>query len=66
MAWALSILALPVLYGLSIGPVVYLMAKGGWEPSWLTVFYEPLEWCGHHTPLGEPLRIYVNWWRNLP
>lgn len=61
--WMTVVLLLsPLLYVLSIGPVVRL-AEGGLLPGesvrW---FYQPVIWLHHHTPLAWPLEWYSALW----
>jgi hypothetical protein len=67
--WTTVILAmLPVLYLLSIGPFVYLDEKHALPAPaqhWMIAFYVPLGWLYDHTPLKEPLDLYVEWWERL-
>jgi hypothetical protein len=66
VAWTLSVAAVPVLYLLSIGPVVGLAENdtipNDPPPEWLTAFYMPYEWLYWNTPLQAPLEAYKNWW----
>ncbi len=67
MGWTLSIVAVPVLYILSIGPLWYLVERGTIPepiPKGLEVFYKPLAWIHDNTPLRRPLDAYVDWWIN--
>lgn len=62
-----ALIALPILYILSIGPV-YLsvwMAGSGLPPQVYTVIeilYQPLLLLHEHTALRGPLEAYLNWW----
>ena len=62
------IVILPVIYALSIGPVIYWMERHrparGPDP-WLQTFYGPLLWADEHTPLKKPLDVYTDWWVRL-
>jgi hypothetical protein len=65
-----ALVALPILYVLSIGPVFYAFEKSGVPISpemdaALTVFYTPLRLLCQHTPIEEPLVAYVKWWAYL-
>jgi hypothetical protein len=62
------ILAVPVLYVLSIGPVSYLEATKAYtisQGSRLDRFYGPLGTAMQRTPLDEVLLSYVAWWTEL-
>jgi hypothetical protein len=66
--WTTIILAVPVLYVLSIGPAFYYVEKNGTPrptPAWLENFYEPVVWMHDQTPLKKPLELYVDWWVHL-
>lgn len=62
------LIVLPLVYGLSIGPVGYLLVKfhapSNWRP-YMTAFYQPLIWLGENTSFKEPLEAYVGWWLEL-
>ena len=67
LAWILSIVAVLVLYVLSVGPVCYFEIRGRLphpRPHWLNVVYEPLYWL-FKTPLGKPFDAYLNWWASI-
>lgn len=67
MGWTLSIVAVPVLYILSYGPVVYLINRGTIPhplPKVLVGFYKPWVWLYHDTSLRNPLGTYIYWWIN--
>ena len=53
---------LPVLYVLSIGPVVALVEATGVGREASKVFYAPVIWLHHNTPLKEPLEAYGELW----
>ena len=68
--WTIAvIIALPLLYVLSIGPMIYLTKKGYLPESIadkMETFYQPLGWLADHTSLvGEPLDAYAGWWEEL-
>jgi hypothetical protein len=66
--WMLSILAGPLLYVLSIGPVTYLQAANLCaisQGSRLDRFYGPLGAAMQCAPFNEPLLGYVEWWSRL-
>ncbi len=58
-AWTLSILAVPVLYLLSVPPLCY----GRVLPAgWVAPYAAPFEWLGNNTVLGKLLGPYNSWW----
>ncbi len=61
-AWATLLAALPVLYVLSLGPVILLAKKSGLPQASLRAFYAPLIWLHDHTLLKQPLEWYVGLW----
>jgi hypothetical protein len=56
------LIALPLLYVLSIGPVALCAKKTSTDPQTLRVFYRPVIWLHDHTPLEKPLELYINLW----
>jgi hypothetical protein len=64
-----SVLAVPVLYFLSV-PIVWYLAMwartrsriSDWE--WLEYFVAPYTWL-YDTPLKEVAVIYWNWWQDV-
>lgn len=62
------LLLLPVLYMLSIGPVIFavekLHAKSAIQKPVMT-FYAPMGWLHDHTALKQPIESYVHWWVKL-
>jgi hypothetical protein len=67
-AWALSILAVPVLYVLSVPPIwVAGLRKWGEPPPELLLDYAtPYVWMEENTPLKSSLRAYFDWCLRLP
>jgi len=68
--WTTSVvIALPLFYVLSIGPVIYLGKKDHLPESLadkMETFYQPLGWMADHIPLvGEALDTYAGWWEEL-
>ena len=53
---------LPILYVLSIGPVVALVEKTGVGDEAARVFYAPVIWLHDNTPLEKPLEAYAELW----
>ena len=67
MAWTLSIVAVPVLYILSSGPLHFLVIRGTIPISLqeeLVFYFRPLHLIYHIAPLRRPLDAYDNWWMN--
>jgi hypothetical protein len=63
--WTLWILAVPLAYLLSVGPVVRLTMDRSHPlgvPVWVDTLYRPVEWLHDHTPLEKPLEWYMDWW----
>ena len=55
----------PILYVLSVGPVVGFYHKMQWSTSVLATFYYPLIWLVHNNPFrDETLDLYV-WYVEL-
>jgi hypothetical protein len=68
LIWIAVILAVPVLYILSIGPVSYLQATKSYTispGSRLDHFYGPLGTAIQRAPLNEALLSYVGWWTRM-
>lgn len=62
------LLAVPILYVLSIGPVSYLQATKVYtisQGSRLDHFYGPLGMAMERGPLNEALLGYVDWWTRM-
>jgi hypothetical protein len=67
-AWTLAILAVPVLYLLSVPPLVFGSAKARWRVrSWalMDAYAAPSNWLYDHTPMKKPLGAYTKWWHDL-
>ena len=62
---AATLLAVVVLYALSVGPAYYLALKLGRNPIALDRFYVPLSWATKGTPLEKPIDAYVDLWLRL-
>jgi hypothetical protein len=64
------VVVLPMLYVLSIGPVVCLISNGAVAPSFvpaITTMYWPLEWSAENVPLVGPAIVwYAELWRAVP
>jgi hypothetical protein len=66
LTWALVSLALPVLYVLSTGPLVFYFEKSQSKPAaWVEAFYRPVEWAWDNPVLRKPLEAYLEAWRKL-
>ena len=69
---AAILVALPLLYVLSVGPVFYLLDVTQW--SWrhprlmksIVTMYSPLRPLFEHPFLGPPFQRYTQWWLELP
>lgn len=63
--WLAGAVVATMLYGLSIGPVIYSVVRVGFAkepPHWVGTLYAPVNWTANHTPLGPTIRAYVGWW----
>lgn len=57
------LLVSPILYFLSIGPVIwYVNTMGGPPPEWAVTVYFPLEWLNENC---EPVRPAMDWYIDL-
>jgi hypothetical protein len=69
MTWALSILTVPVLYLLTLPPVILLTLKLSphpTSPSWLDVYCKPSNLiCKSVPPLQRPMSAYYKWWARV-
>ena len=66
-AWALVILAVPVVYVLTfpiVGILTYKRPTVPYpvEPRWRQAYFAPALWLHDNTPLKEPLEKYLAWW----
>jgi hypothetical protein len=57
-----ALIALPLLYTLSVGPAAYLVERTGTGSELAHGVYAPLIWLGENTPLGEPLEWCAQKW----
>ena len=55
-------IAVPVLYFLSMPPVILLWLKMGWPPEPLGTFYAPVVWLHENTFLREAINLYLRLW----
>jgi hypothetical protein len=67
--WVFIILSVPVLYLLSVPPVILLSQRAirpshnnGLPPAWLDAYCVPSNWLYLNTPLKTPMDAYANWW----
>lgn len=73
LTWAVTILVVvPVLYLLSVPPVVYgmfmhrLTAPSTYlRPEWAYVYARPYHWISSNTPLRGPLSAYDEYWQKM-
>jgi hypothetical protein len=70
--WVFVILTVPVLYLLSVPPVILLTQRAtppthnnGLPPPWLEAYSFPHNWLYLNTPLKTPMDAYANWWGKL-
>lgn len=56
------VIAIPLLYVLSIGPAEAIATKYPKCEPVFHKFYFPLGWLAVYTPLGKPLKWYVRLW----
>jgi uncharacterized membrane protein len=58
---------LPMLYVLSVGPIIWMVHSGFISDSSVSVlgeFYRPLEWVTNKVPvIGPAIDTYANWWQ---
>jgi hypothetical protein len=65
-----TLIALPILYVLSIGPAVYLQLAiplSMDSPLFraMNAFYSPLAPLHDHAPFRDPFQAYLLWWMQL-
>jgi hypothetical protein len=74
MGWTLALLAVPVMYLLSVAPMCAMEVKlrptysGGGSPNrpaWLRAYQTLCDWMMEHTPLCDPLDQYQELWDNI-
>lgn len=58
----IAVLALPVLYVLSVGPVVKVAQWLDLDGDRLKTAYAPLIYLHDHTPMKKPLEWYIGVW----
>jgi hypothetical protein len=60
-------LLLPVLYVLSVGPVVAMVQPNSNEPAWFATVYAPLIWLDQNsTAASSFFEWYVGFWVSPP
>lgn len=62
------LIVLPLVYGLSVGPLGYLLEKFHAPMTWrpyVGAFYHPVIWLHDNTPLKKPIEDYTKWWTDL-
>ncbi|MBN2192697.1 MAG: hypothetical protein JW751_07750 [Polyangiaceae bacterium] len=59
---AAILLALPLTYVASLGPVAVVADALGADMETVKTFYLPVIWLHDHTPLREPLEWYADLW----
>jgi hypothetical protein len=66
LAWAMAmILAVPMLYLLSFGPIYYFQQKyrvALLQNPIIHSLYKPWRWVQDNTPLGDCMGDYMAWW----
>lgn len=69
MAWLSAIIvAVPLLYFVSIGPYVYFQAKGWLRKPFVASgqkFYAPLNQLCRHPAMNGAVNTYATWWLEL-
>lgn len=67
--WLTCVIAAPVLYVLSIGPVIGLARRGVITPqkhAWVEKVYQPLGWVANKSKWADhALQAYGNWWGKI-
>ena len=65
MVWTLSVLAVPVLYLLSVPPLYWMLRSNrtlaATIPSWARSYFTPAEYV-KASPMGETYLAYSDWW----
>jgi len=63
LTWAVTFVAFaPVLYVLSIGPVVAITKSNPRTVATVQAIYYPVRWLHEHTLLRKPLEAYARFW----
>ena len=63
MKWALSILAVLMLYLLSVPIIVIRFQSDPFDPRF-NLYRRPSDWLCDNTPLEDPYEIYWQWCRD--
>ena len=58
-AWVVWLVALPIVYILSIGPVAFITKNSPKATDALRKVYAPVIWLHENTVLRKPLELYV-------
>lgn len=66
--WIFCLIALPVLYVLSAGPVVGMLTndtipKG--QQDWVQKVYQPVTWLSHSLKVDAQFEQYLLWWSKV-
>ena len=59
-AWVVWLIALPIVYILSIGPVAMITKNNPREAAAMRKVYAPVIWLHEYTVLRKPLELYVS------
>lgn len=60
------LIAIPLMYCLSIGPASVLVSRGAVSVEGATVFYSPIVWAVEGSPfLQKAYMPYVLWWHDI-
>ena len=62
LTWLSLLMLVPLLYVLSMGPVVAIVGKNQANVATIRAIYGPVIWLHEHTPLKEPLELYAHMW----
>jgi hypothetical protein len=69
LAWALSILAVPVFYVLTLPPMMYFsvlyFGNSQMVGNFMFSYEKPYNWLMDQRPLEGPLEAYADWWGSL-
>lgn len=59
---------LPLVYTLSVGPVILMVDRNWIGQEWMPALeatYSPLEWTAENVPIAGPaIMAYAEWWQN--
>ena len=65
LAWLLAIVAVPVLYVLSVGPICAIDAHGklpAWASEGVDAYHRPYLWLAQRLHLQSEFDRYLGWW----